>query len=328
RKFDIVKLIHSSPILYGRGTRVWIVKDNVGKFYILKDSWIISPNSTSEIEMIKHIEKTINDDPEGFLYKHSCPTYFIGQECVHSTDMIRGRLDKPATRLQRRIVTGTIGDPITSFRSRAEFVSVCLDLVNVLEFLSKKAHVIHGDLSINNILINRSQRRALAGAVSHNTRSVPSAVVPSAAVDSPHQVYGGTMDHIECSGMLIDCDFMRFQDQPSHQTSGTLPFMPLESLWMSPNTPFTHRAGHDLEGLLSTIITVCNYTSGPAGQLRAPLPGDEDMLINVWFTKEKRRYLACLKSIHLEAFDEAIQPSLPKYWEDFAPFIQRLIDVT
>ena len=39
-------------------------------------------------------------------------------------------IDKVPAHYQRRIVTATIGDPITSFRSKQEFVSTCLDLVN------------------------------------------------------------------------------------------------------------------------------------------------------------------------------------------------------
>ena len=131
RKFDVVKIIHSSPILFGRATRVWIVKDNTNAFCILKDSWI-SSTADSEIQMIKQVEQALKTDPTGFLFQYSCAMYYIGQECVHSTDTIRTRLDRTgvAIRIQRRIVTGPIGDPITSFRSKLEFVSVCLDAVN------------------------------------------------------------------------------------------------------------------------------------------------------------------------------------------------------
>lgn len=131
RTFDIVKLIHSSPILYGRGTRVWIVKDQQGHFYVLKDSWILGASAVSEIQLIRRIEKTVEQDPDGYLFRSSCPSYIIGQDCVCSTDTIRGLLpNKPAARHQRRIVTATIGDPVTSFRSKKEFVSVFLDIVN------------------------------------------------------------------------------------------------------------------------------------------------------------------------------------------------------
>lgn len=135
RTFEVVRLLHSSPILYGRGTRVWIVKDETGKFFVMKDSWILTGRILSEIEFIQHIGRLIQGEEDGYLFQHSCPTYCIGQENVWSTDIIRGKLPGSPTRVQRRIVTGPIGDPITSFRSKKEFVSVLLDIVNGMSFI-------------------------------------------------------------------------------------------------------------------------------------------------------------------------------------------------
>ena len=144
RRFAVVKLLHSSPILYGRGTWVWIVRDENNSFYVLKDSWIQQVDVVSEIEFIKHIEKVLHEDPDGRFLKHAHSRYYIGQECVCSTDAIRGLLPKPPTRVQRRIVTGPIGDPITSFRSKHEFVSIMLDIVNCMSHVRLK-------LGLNNI---------------------------------------------------------------------------------------------------------------------------------------------------------------------------------
>lgn len=135
RVFKVVKLLHSSPVLYSRGTRVWIVRDEEGKFCILKDSWTLADTRVSEIEFVQHIERSIEQNAEGYLFQYSCPTYCIGQEVVWSTDTVRGRIEKHHIRHQRRIVTGPIGDPITSFRSKKEFVGVFLDIVNC-KFLS------------------------------------------------------------------------------------------------------------------------------------------------------------------------------------------------
>lgn len=104
--------------------------------------------------------------------------------------------------------------------------------------------------------------------------------------------------------------------------------MAIESLLSTPDKPFIHHAGHDLEGLLNTILTICHYTVGPGGQLRRAVVGDEDIQLNHWFTKETRLGLACSKSITLEAFDTCIKSALPQYWLDFAPFLQRLIQAT
>lgn len=130
--FDVIKILHNSPILFGRGTRVWIVKNEEGNYCVLKDSWILAENMVSEIEFVKHIDHTIKNHDNGYLFQRICPSYVVGQECVASTKTIRFGLPVPTAyiRHQRRIVTRTIGDPITSFRSKKEFVSVFLDLVN------------------------------------------------------------------------------------------------------------------------------------------------------------------------------------------------------
>ncbi|KJA13689.1 hypothetical protein HYPSUDRAFT_114335, partial [Hypholoma sublateritium FD-334 SS-4] len=335
--FHVIKLLHNSPVLFGRGTRVWIVRDDAGSFFVLKDSWILAENVVSEIDFVRHIDKTIKEDPDGYLFKNACPSYRIGEECVCSSDTIRGMLTKkPPARHQRRMVTATIGDPITSFRSKREFVAIYLDLVNMLDFLNTKAKVIHGDLSINNILINRlwdygpdnspSHLRKLASTKA-NMRLDPDSASHVVDVSGPVN-YGGTLEYIESSGMIIDCDFMRFLHQDTHQTSGTLPFMAIKSLKPTQNNLFRHHAGHDLECLLNTMLTICHYTNGPSGNLRQAITGDEEITLNRWFVTDNRLQLATLKSITLEAFELLILPYLPHYWADFAPFLHRLIEAT
>lgn len=104
--------------------------------------------------------------------------------------------------------------------------------------------------------------------------------------------------------------------------------MAIETLLSTRDKPKVHHAGHDLEGLLNTILTVCHYTIGPCGQLRQPSAGDEEIQFNAWFTTESRFALAHKKSISLEAFDISIKPFLPSYWADFTPFLKRLINAT
>lgn len=103
--------------------------------------------------------------------------------------------------------------------------------------------------------------------------------------------------------------------------------MTIESLLLTLNKPFIHHSGHNLEGLLNTILTICHYTVGPSGQLYKAIAGDEDIQLNHWFTKETHLGLACSKLITLKAFNTCIKPVLLEYWLDFAPFLQRLIQV-
>ena len=105
--------------------------------------------------------------------------------------------------------------------------------------------------------------------------------------------------------------------------------MSLEALMSSPTTPFVHHAGHDLESLLNTILTVCHYTVGPNGQLRKHETAEDSKIkLNHWFVKGDRTDLAIWKMATLEAFNTFIQPSLPEYWQDFAPFLRRLVEAT
>ncbi len=97
---------------------------------------------------------------------------------------------------------------------------------------------------------------------------------------------------------------------------------------LDPQAGFTHRPGHDLESLLNTMLTICHYTTGPGGKLRQPLPNDERIRFNTWFTTSNHDDLAFIKSITLEAFKTRIKPHLPQYWQDFAPFLARLIEAT
>jgi hypothetical protein len=123
-----------------------------------------------------------------------------------------------------------------------------------LEFLSEKGNVIHGDISINNILINRvwdysledspTQLQILASNINTSTDD-PCAndthdqdntddrnddnSMPKLGLQSPYDQtcppilldvsYDDTLDSIEAAGMLIDYDFMRYKDDESHQTS-------------------------------------------------------------------------------------------------------------
>ena len=111
--------------------------------------------------------------------------------------------------------------------------------------------------------------------------------------------------------------------------------MALEALMASPTKPFVHHAGHDLESLLNTILTVCHYTVGPNGKLRKDSSDDSEdgedssnVKLNHWFIEGDRTDLAVWKTATLEAFNTFIQPALPAYWQDFAPYLQRLINAT
>lgn len=97
----------------------------------------------------------------------------------------------------------------------------------------------------------------------------------------------------------------------------------------SEGTEFKHNAGHNLESLLNTMLTVCLYTTGPCGELREDSIKPRELIkMNEWFIEKDRGRLAAVKSITLEAFSTYIAPKLPNYWTDFTPYLHRLINAT
>ena len=133
QEFNVIKHIYSSLILFGRGTHVFLVQDKDGNFHILKDAWLLADHGISEINILSSISNTLKNDPstDAQKYRSMHPRFVVGEEIGDSTNTRRGRLtDMPPERLHRRAVTGPVGDPLTSFRSREEFLKVLLDCVD------------------------------------------------------------------------------------------------------------------------------------------------------------------------------------------------------
>jgi hypothetical protein len=132
QEFRVVKHIHSSLILFGRGTHVFLVQAEDGGFHILKDAWLLVDHGISEISVLSSINDVLEKDSseDAKTYRSMHPRFIIGEDIGDSTKARRGRLTQPPPdRVHRRVVTGPVGDPLTSFRSREEFVKVLLDCV-------------------------------------------------------------------------------------------------------------------------------------------------------------------------------------------------------
>jgi len=90
-------------------------------------------------------------------------------------------------------------------------------------------------------------------------------------------------------------------------------------------TNFIHSEVDDLESVLYTVLSVCTYTNGPA-ILRCPNPQDQPILMNTWFYESSRGELARRKDSTLSYFGHYIEPCLPKYWKDFAPYLKQIVE--
>ena len=145
QEFKVIKHVYSSLVLFGRGTHIFLVQDEDGKYHILKDAWLLANQGMSEIDILSSIcdklKKDSSPDAQRFQLMH--PRFIVGEEIGDSTTERRGRLaDPPPERLHRRVVTGPVGDTLTSFRSRQEFVKVLLDCVDCKSCIQYQSYVL------------------------------------------------------------------------------------------------------------------------------------------------------------------------------------------
>ena len=124
--FSVRRKIYSLQSLLGRGTQVWIVSRG-GKPYILKDAWVQASqveNENSHLQAIQHLPAL-----EGKV-----PTFVAGEDvCVggliDDTTWYRGEGFEDGRRVHRRVLTSGIGNSITTFSSKVEFIRAMIDIV-------------------------------------------------------------------------------------------------------------------------------------------------------------------------------------------------------
>ena len=125
RRFEVLKRIHALPTLFGRGTQVWIVAHK-GIRYIMKDSWVREDRNNNELA---HLRKMVAHKE----LKYRVPTLICGGDIFVSgfkDSTQRYRSARCTHRIHRRIVTSPVGKPITSFKTKKEFIRV---LINIIE---------------------------------------------------------------------------------------------------------------------------------------------------------------------------------------------------
>ncbi|KAF8157510.1 hypothetical protein BJ912DRAFT_859288 [Pholiota molesta] len=323
REFDVVKHIYASLVLFGRGTHVFLVKDKDGQYHILKDAWLLVDHGISEITVLSDINSVLeadsSDDAKAYRSMHA--RFIVGEELGDSTDARRGKLTpKPPSRVHRRVVTGPVGDPLTSFRSREEFIKVLLDCVKWLEYLHTKCKMVHGDLSINNIVIYRAPgpNPVVLKKGARVTRNIASNLGTSSIMPAP---LAGLEENIPVVGTIIDYDYARRTNTLLDKTSGTLPFMPVAALDPKNTGNYTHGPAQDLESLFHVALGVMTFTNGPCGAPRQPT---DHVPIARWYNEIDREQLFKDKTFDLMFFDTEVANHITDYWKPLAPYLRRL----
>jgi hypothetical protein len=124
RRFEVVERIHALRPLFGRGTQVWIVTHE-GIKYIMKDSWVREDRIRNEVAHLSRMK----DHKE---LKDCVPTLICGGDVVINgikDSTRRYRSAHCSHRIHRRIVTSPVGEPITSFKSKKEFIKVMMSVI-------------------------------------------------------------------------------------------------------------------------------------------------------------------------------------------------------
>jgi hypothetical protein len=139
-----------SNILRGRGTVCWLVQDEAGKMFVIKDSWANGSRRHTEAEFLqlaqdveglaKMVDQqllTINGRPD------STDDRRAGLELTSSADAIYEKLE---VRIHYRIVLTPVGDPLHNFSSREELILSMIDI-------TQSAFSIGVSLRITNIFV-------------------------------------------------------------------------------------------------------------------------------------------------------------------------------
>ncbi|KJA13142.1 hypothetical protein HYPSUDRAFT_149871 [Hypholoma sublateritium FD-334 SS-4] len=344
--FTIIKAVHISPVLCSRGTRVYVVQDKDGQYHMLKDSWVLLSHAedNSEIERLQLIsENDLSPDSIKAIRSYLLrPRFIAGDESVADTNTPRhnGTWIQAFPRVRRRTVHGPIGDPITSYRSRVECLQAFIDIVDAIIFFDGDCILLHGDISISNIVIVRFLPHIILAAMTckggleealQYMSLIASLRNPSASHKAPRMDLESFFD-VPSGGAVIDFDYSRTRGSVSTDVSGTVPYMSIElAINMSgQKVPFEHRMDHDIESLLHVFLHIVRFTSGPQGDpSKDILVTLNEIRISQWHHETLVANVPHVKSLDILRLREIheMESVLPDYWRPLAPNVIRLIDI-
>ena len=87
QEFNVVKHIHSSLIIFGCSTHVFLVQAKDGTYHILKNAWLLINHGISEITVLSKINNILekDDSEDAKTYQLMHPQFVVGEEIGDST---------------------------------------------------------------------------------------------------------------------------------------------------------------------------------------------------------------------------------------------------
>lgn len=127
QQFEVIQLIHSVETLVRRATKVWIVSLE-GQLFTIKDSWIQDKHVQSEVSFLAQMSIS---KLEGCVPHLVCGGDIIINGAKDCTSHYRVDLEgyPYSQRVHHRIVTSSIGQSLTTFWSKREFINIISSLL-------------------------------------------------------------------------------------------------------------------------------------------------------------------------------------------------------
>ncbi|TRM60810.1 hypothetical protein BD626DRAFT_406906, partial [Schizophyllum amplum] len=310
--YRIMGTLFISDVLRGRGTVCWHCRpldagadeDEEDVDVVIKSLWADQSRLHTEAEFLRRAKGI-----EGI-------STLIAEEIVKDGDIPRStatirralrdhdrdeELDAIEERRHHRLVLKPFGVHVEHFTSKKELLSVLKDCVEAHEKLVYERHIMHSDISDNNVMIR--------------ARGKPGCLR---------------------KGLLIDLDYAAFIDEKRDRTAvahrtGTLPFMAWEILKMGDEIP--HEPRHDLESFLYVLVWICVCYSGPNCLYRKDFDIDQTQ-IGRWLELEaklediggaKERIMRIPSSDGAEdKFPKFLDEVFDPYFEDLKPCVCEL----
>lgn len=272
-----------------------------------------------------------------------------------STDLLRPAFlfgsTEFETRIHRRLLMTPVGDPLCTFSCIQELVSIFIDIVDgeyyywlrrhsliffvlVLHALVDIHHVLHRDVSVNNILAYSCRVRwhdASDSDVQHKREDIISkkGFRRGYLIDFDYaklldkEKQGVSSEHRTVS-LLIRSSF-----PDTENTQGTVPFMSLGLLreYSRPTNNFVHTVSHDLESLIYVLVWMCVLYQAP-NDVREDKTIEQTCL-KPWVEAKTMHEIRLLHDQKLgQLLEDSVQEDFTPYFQPMAPFIFELYDLT
>ncbi|RDX51407.1 hypothetical protein OH76DRAFT_1555123 [Lentinus brumalis] len=162
REFLVGEPHFATNSLFGRCTRGYVAYDlQTGRLCFLKDYWrpYVPGHTRPEHLVLEHLNRCkvrhiatliCGGDVGGYRAQET-----KGQVLLHHTKA------PPVPRIHYRLATEEIGLPVEEFKNFRQLAAVFLDAINAHKDAWKEAKVLHGDISVGNIIIDALTKRGI-----------------------------------------------------------------------------------------------------------------------------------------------------------------------